>query len=186
MARRPAAIISATRSLEVLKELQVAELQRGNSLPVMCPYCLADFPKDAIRCPVCSTTGGYIFVVHDASYGYAYPSNYAGTGTYNTDWQFTTGCPTCVVSPASLKFAIQLVGTTSSAKTIKLTNSGTISLTISNIVASGDFSQTNNCPVTVAAGGNCTESRQHGLGDRDGDQHRGGYRPPGRADSRGA
>jgi len=110
---------------------------------------IASDPCNGVSAPVTlPTTGAYTFVVHDANYYY--------TGNYNANWQFTTGCPTCSVSPASLKFANQLVGTTSSAKTAKLTNLGSVSLTISNIVASGDFSQTNNCPGALAAGGSCT------------------------------
>jgi len=58
------------------------------------------------------------------------------------------------LSPASLTFAGQTVGTTSAAQAITLTNSGTASLNISSISISGDFSQTNNCGV-VAAGGTC-------------------------------
>jgi Tol biopolymer transport system component len=60
------------------------------------------------------------------------------------------------LKPTSLTFAKQLLGTTSSAKSIRLTNSGTATATISNIVATGNFAQTNNCPGTLAAGGNCT------------------------------
>jgi hypothetical protein len=62
------------------------------------------------------------------------------------------------VSPPNLSFAGQFVGTTSSAQTATLTNSGQTSLTIATIGASGDFSQTNNCGATLAAGANCTIS----------------------------
>lgn len=74
-----------------------------------------------------------------------------GTGT----------APSVSLSPTSLTFAKQLVGTTSKAKTVTLTNSGTASLTITSIASSGDFAQTSACPIspsTLAAGANCTIS----------------------------
>ncbi len=71
-----------------------------------------------------------------------------------------TGIVTTVsVTPSSLAFADQLVGTTSPAQTVTLTDTGGAALTISSIAASGDFAQTNNCPVspnTLAVGASCT------------------------------
>jgi hypothetical protein len=52
-------------------------------------------------------------------------------------------------SRASLNFGQQKVGTTSSPKQVKLTNSGTQAVSISSIAISGDFSQSNNCPATL-------------------------------------
>jgi archaellum component FlaF (FlaF/FlaG flagellin family) len=60
------------------------------------------------------------------------------------------------LSPVSLTFASQTIGTTSSAQTVTLTNTGNATLTISSIVASGDFAQMNNCGTSVAPGANCT------------------------------
>ena len=82
----------------------------------------------------------------------------SGTGT-------STPAPAVSLSPTSLNFGNQNVGTTSAAKSIMLTNSGTASLTISSIALSGtnvgDFAQTSTCPLspnTLAAGSNCTIS----------------------------
>jgi hypothetical protein len=62
----------------------------------------------------------------------------------------------------SLNFGNQLVGTTSAAQTITLSNTGTAALTITSIAITGtnssDFAQTSTCPVsptTLAAGANC-------------------------------
>ena len=52
-------------------------------------------------------------------------------------------------SRASLDFPEQEVGTSSSPKQVKLTNTGTQTVSISNIGISGDFSQSNNCPATL-------------------------------------
>jgi hypothetical protein len=62
-------------------------------------------------------------------------------------------------SPLSVAFADQAVGTTSPPQKVTLTNSGTGPLTISSIGITGgnprDFSQTNNCPASLAVGANC-------------------------------
>src|SRR5205823_1655344 len=60
------------------------------------------------------------------------------------------------VSPSSLTFAGQLVGTSSTSQAMALTNNGNISLSISSLTTSGDFSQTNNCGTSLAAGASCT------------------------------
>jgi len=66
--------------------------------------------------------------------------------------------PAVSLSPNSLTFAAQMVGTSSAAQTLTLTNTGTGSLTISSITASGDYSQTNTCGVSVSASANCNIS----------------------------
>jgi hypothetical protein len=61
-----------------------------------------------------------------------------------------------------------MVGTTSAAKTVTLTNTGNATLDITSISASGDFAQTNDCGSSVAAGAGCliqvtfTPTRQGG------------------------
>jgi hypothetical protein len=53
-------------------------------------------------------------------------------------------------------FAAQLVGTTSAAKPVTLTNNGDAVLSSLSISTSGDFGQTNTCGSSLAAGSNCT------------------------------
>jgi len=60
------------------------------------------------------------------------------------------------VAPSSLTFAGQLVGSTSSAQIITLTNPGPLGLQISHVQASGDFSETNNCGTSLSPTANCT------------------------------
>jgi hypothetical protein len=62
------------------------------------------------------------------------------------------------LSASSLAFGNQPVGVTSSVKTVRVTNNGTATLTMSGIVASGDFSQTNNCSVPLQPTANCVIS----------------------------
>lgn len=70
--------------------------------------------------------------------------------------------PNATLSPTSLTFSTQAIGTTSAAKTVTLKNTGTTSLTISSIAITGtnagDFAQTHTCGSSLAAGATCTIS----------------------------
>jgi phospholipase C len=68
----------------------------------------------------------------------------AGTGT------------TVTLSPALVSFGNRVVGKTSPVKTATLTNSGSASLSISNIALSGDYLQTNTCGGVLAPKASCT------------------------------
>jgi phospholipase C len=68
--------------------------------------------------------------------------NFAGTGTWIT------------LSETSLVFAAQKVGTSSKPQTVEITSDGN-PLLIGNIRASGDFSETENCPASLALGKSC-------------------------------
>src|SRR5207237_10568239 len=79
----------------------------------------------------------------------------SGTGT----------APAVTLNPTSLTFGNQPTNTTSSARTVTLTNSGTAPLAISSIGITGtnasNFAQTNNCPTgssTLAVSATCTIS----------------------------
>jgi hypothetical protein len=74
-----------------------------------------------------------------------------------------TPAPVVSFSPTNVAFGNQNVGTTSSPQSVTMTNTGTAALTISSITLAGtnagDFSETNNCPIsssTLAAGASCT------------------------------
>ncbi len=62
------------------------------------------------------------------------------------------------LSPTILTFPSQQIGTTSTAQTVTLTNSGNATLTISNMQVIGDYVQTNNCNGSLAVGAACTIS----------------------------
>jgi polyisoprenoid-binding protein YceI len=92
-----------------------------------------------------------------------YQPTYGG-GPYDafvTKFSLTPG-PFVALSPSSYNFGNQVVGTTSSAAPITLTNTGNVTLNITSVTIagtnSGDFTQTNNCGATVAAGASCTLS----------------------------
>jgi hypothetical protein len=92
-----------------------------------------------------------------------YPVNQTGT---EINWHTRIanfklpGCGGVSVSPTTLTFAAQAVGTTSAPQVVTLTNNQTTALTISSIgftgADSGDFAQTNNCGTSVNAGSTCT------------------------------
>ena len=91
---------------------------------------------------------------------YAVVSNGTATTTGAT-WNFTTATgptPTVNFSSSNLTFGNQQINSTSAAQTVTLTNTGTATLNIISIVASGDYAQTNTCGASVAAAGSCTIS----------------------------
>ena len=65
--------------------------------------------------------------------------------------------PAVSLLPASLSFGIQVVNTTSSPQSVTLINTGTASLTISNIAVTGNFAVIggNPCGSSLAAGSSC-------------------------------
>ena len=68
--------------------------------------------------------------------------------------------PDATLSPTSLTFAAQLVGTTSTAQTVTLTDYGTAAVSITRIgftgADPGDYHQTATCGTSLAAGASCT------------------------------
>jgi hypothetical protein len=67
---------------------------------------------------------------------------------------------TVKLSPTTLAFPSTVVGVTSTAKTVTLTNQGSVSLKITSVSMSGvnpaDFAQTNTCGTSVAPNASCT------------------------------
>src|SRR5690242_17736579 len=59
------------------------------------------------------------------------------------------------MTPAKLNFGTVAVGSTSQPQVVTLTNSQTTAA-VTSIVTSGNYSQTNNCPASLAAGASCT------------------------------
>lgn len=70
----------------------------------------------------------------------------------------TVAPPTITVSPTTLAFNNQAVGTTSVSQALTVTNSSPSALSVLNVAASGDFGETDNCLASspIAAGANCT------------------------------
>lgn len=67
--------------------------------------------------------------------------------------------PAVTLSGTSLAFGSVTIGSSSTAQSVTLTNSGTAALTIGSIVKTGTaFTSTNTCPSSLAAGSSCTIS----------------------------
>ena len=81
-----------------------------------------------------------------------------GVGPALTAGLSGTGTAAYTLTPASLAFGNQGIGTTSAAKTVTLTNTQPTPLGISNVTVSSPFAQTNNCGTTLAAGASCSFS----------------------------
>jgi len=70
---------------------------------------------------------------------------------------FLQDIPSVTLSPTSLSFGVQLVGTSSYPQPVTLTNGGNRHLKINKIATNNaNFSQTNNCPTEVPVAGQCT------------------------------
>jgi hypothetical protein len=65
---------------------------------------------------------------------------------------------TGTLAPTSLTFAAQALNTASAAQTLTLTNTGSVALTIASIVASSEYSESNNCGSSLAASATCSIS----------------------------
>jgi hypothetical protein len=66
---------------------------------------------------------------------------------------------TATLTPASADFgSVYAGGGTSTAKTFTFTNTSAIAIATKSIAVTGNFSQTNTCPATLAAGASCTIS----------------------------
>jgi len=67
--------------------------------------------------------------------------------------------PSVTLSTTSLAFGKKVLGTTSTAKVVKLTNTGASTLNISNVNINGDFTiASKTCGMTVAPGASCAVS----------------------------
>jgi hypothetical protein len=81
------------------------------------------------------------------------PDETNNTATVNS----TVTCDTTLVAnPASLAYAPQQVSVASTSQAVTLTEGSNGSATITSIAVTGDYSQTNNCPATLATAQTCT------------------------------
>jgi len=95
-----------------------------------------------------STTGSRPAVLAFTDAAQNSPQNVSLSGSGSTS--------SITLTPASLAYAVQLINTSSASQPATLTNTGTTSITITSITTTGPFSQTNNCPSSLAASASCT------------------------------
>ncbi|HTJ67515.1 MAG TPA: discoidin domain-containing protein [Actinospica sp.] len=106
------------------------------------------------------------------AYNYSYPGNVAGAFTFNqgsgnSGWSTTpvlTAYPAPVqagalkASTTSLSFGDVASGGKSSAQSVTISNPGSSAASVTSIGVTGQYSQTNTCGSSIAAGGSCTVS----------------------------
>jgi Right handed beta helix region/HYDIN/CFA65/VesB-like, Ig-like domain/Cep192 domain 4 len=113
-----------------------------------CPTTLAPSGScmvDVTFTPTATRVRTGVLTVTDDAANSPQTAGLSGTGTG----------PEITFSSMAIYFPNQSVGTLSSPQTLTVTNTGSDNLAISSIQISGDFSQTNNCPATVAPAGSC-------------------------------
>jgi phospholipase C len=136
---------TGTATLEILSITASGEFSETNN----CGSSLA--PKADCQIPVTFTP-----TTAASEMGLITVTSNAGDSPDTVQLHGTGVSPTVTVSPGSLTFANQAVGTTSPTQAVTITNNQTIALGITSIVASSGFSDTNNCPASLAAAANCT------------------------------
>src|SRR5207244_3625525 len=104
--------------------------------------------------PAASGTRAAAVAVTDNATGSPQTATLTGTGASTS-----TG-PVVSLSPTSLTFGNQTVGTASAAQAVTLSNTGNATLTISSLTIGGDFAfaGSGTCGSSVAAGASCTIS----------------------------
>jgi hypothetical protein len=83
--------------------------------------------------------------IQDNAAGSPHVISLSGTGTG----------PGAVLAPTSLTFSAQVVGTSSAAQAVTLTNTGNATLNVGSVQVTGNYSQTDNCPAALAASSSC-------------------------------
>ncbi len=113
----------------------------GNSIPAagQCAFTVTFTPTAS------GSRSGSVTIVDDAA-GSPHSITLSGTGAGAN----------VLLTPSTLNFPTVLVGTSSATQPVTLTNNGTATLSINSIQTTGDFSQSNNCPVVLAYGASCT------------------------------
>jgi FG-GAP-like repeat/Abnormal spindle-like microcephaly-assoc'd, ASPM-SPD-2-Hydin len=161
--QNPATITSDVSALGLIAgdfngdgKLDLATVDQGSSA-----YILLGIGDGSFQSPLVFQTGSGPLTVTAADFNrdgrldLATANIYAGTVSV----LLQTLAPTVSLSPPSLNFGNQGVGTTSSPQVTTLTNTGAGVLTITSIGITGtnrrDFAQTNNCPGSVPPNGSC-------------------------------
>jgi hypothetical protein len=157
----PATLIGATATQTVTltnaggASMNISVLSYPNPFSVPSQNCLGTLAGGA-SCqitvafkPTASGPFSGALQITDTASGSPHSVSLSGTGV----------APAAVsLSTTSLNFGLQLVGTTSTAQAVTLTNTGGASLSVSSIATSQPFTQTNNCPASLAGGASCTLS----------------------------
>jgi len=93
------------------------------------------------------TRTGLLTIVDNSSLGTQQTVSLSGTGA---------GTPQAILSPMTITFPTQNVGSTSPPQELSILNAGSAPLSVFAISVIGDFAERNTCGATLAAGSSCT------------------------------
>jgi hypothetical protein len=113
------------------------------------PWCMVDVSFTA---PAAGITTGTLTINSNQPGSPATVQLVGSTGSVNN----VINPPT--LTPSSLAFGYENVGSTSSAQTTTVTNPGQSAIAISSVATTGPYSDTTTCGSTLAAGASCTVS----------------------------
>ena len=150
-ASQPVALLNTSgQTLSITSIEATADFQQTNN----CGTGLATGARCTINvvfAPLSTGTLSGAVLITDNAAGSPQVVFLSGTGT--------AGGTTVTLSPTALSFGNQAINTTSAAKTVTLTNTGSASLIIDSIAASADFTvSSTTCGATLAAKAKCTVS----------------------------
>ena len=148
---------SAAKTVTLTNRLSTALTFTGISISVGSPFAIASNTCGASIAAGASCTVGVTFT--PAALGAATGTLTFGDSAINSPQAVSltgTGTAPVTLSASSLSFSTTAVGSTSSAKSVTLTNQQSVSLTLSSIGVSGPFGiASNTCGTSIAAGASC-------------------------------
>jgi hypothetical protein len=113
-------------------------------------------PANVVNIPVPATNARYVRVNVTANSGW--PAGQASELEVYPSGGGSSPSATLSADPGSLSFASQALNTTSAAKAVTITNTGSSPASLTSIVASGDYTMSSTCGTSIAAGASCTAS----------------------------
>ena len=121
--------------------------------------CWSAYGAGLPNAPVVAVEAGAALATGDGRYGELRAATY-GRGIWEIPLLTAAypAAPAMTLNPAGLTFAAQGVGSASPTQTITVTNSGNAALTVTQIVTSGDFTETDTCVGAnggIAVGASC-------------------------------
>ena len=114
-------------------------------------------PDSLVVVPAGATAANFTVGTNPVPYGIGITFSAVYMGKTRTD-NFIVApvvLPTISVSPGTLTFGSQAVGTTSASQTVFVTNTGSIALNLGTISISGPFTKTSDCGATLLTGQSC-------------------------------
>lgn len=141
--------VTLTNTGDAPLEITSIEVEGDFSQTNTCGNSVAAGAQCSINVVFAPTAGGSragTLTINDNAGGGAQVVELSGNGTG----------PAVTLSAASLNFGSELASASSAGQAVTLANTGSEPLRIANITTTGDFTETNSCGASVAAGATCT------------------------------